>query len=148
MGEAYKKLVSIYRAAGDAAAPYGIEVVIEPLSRSETNMICTMAEGAILEADVHHPQVGLLSDFYHVEMNHDRIQDIETIGRLGHTHIAAAAGRKYPVSEEGEEFEAFFRSLRAIGYEGRVSIEGKTEDMEADGAKSPKLLKELAARTL
>ncbi len=148
MGEAYKKLVSIYRAAGDAAAPYGIEVVIEPLSRSETNMICTMAEGAILEADVHHPQVGLLSDFYHVEMNHDRIQDIETIGRLGHTHIAAAAGRKYPVSEEGEEFEAFFRSLRAIGYEGRVSIEGKTEDMEADGAKSLKLLKELAARTL
>lgn len=147
-GQAYRKLISIYRMAGEAAGKYGIQVVIEPLSRSETNMICTMMEGAMLEADVDHPNVGLLSDFYHVIANHDRIEDIEAIKKLGHVHIAAARGRRYPTSMEGEEYEAFFRSLKAIGYDGRVSIEGKTENIEEDGALALELLKKLEAQTL
>lgn len=143
-GKAYQKLIQVYRLAGEAAKEFGIQVVIEPLSRKETNMICTMLEGAMLESDVNHPNVGLLSDFFHVISNHDRIEDIETIKKIGHIHIAAGNGRRYPICKEGEEYEAFFRSLKAIGYEGRISIEGKTEDMEEDGAKALTLLKELA----
>lgn len=146
-GQAYGKLVSIYRMAGDAAKEYGIQVVIEPLSRSETNMICTMQEGAMMEAAVAHPNVGLLSDFFHVMANHDRLQDIEVIKKLGHVHIASANGRRYPMSTEGEEYEAFFRSLKAIGYDGRVSIEGKTEVIEEDGAKALALLRRLEENT-
>lgn len=143
-GQAYRKLIDIYRMAGDAAKPYGILVVIEPLSRSETNMICTMLEGAMLETDVDHLNVGLLSDFFHVVANHDRIQDLEVIKKLGHVHIAAGNGRRYPMSTEGELYEEFFRSLKAIGYEGRISIEGKTENIEEDGARALALLKKLA----
>lgn len=146
-GEAYRQLVKVYRITGEIAAEYGVKVVIEPLSRKETNMICTMAEGAILEADVNHPNVGLLSDFFHVMANHDRIQDIETIKNFGHIHIASGNGRRYPVSEEGEEYAAFMKSLKAVGYDGRISIEGKTDDIEHDGAAALALLKELEGRT-
>ncbi len=142
-GQAYRKIIDIYRMAGDAAKEYGILVVIEPLSRSETNMICTMLEGAMLEADVDHPNVGLLSDYFHVIANHDRIKDLEAIKKLGHIHIASGNGRRYPMSEEGESYEAFFRSLKAIGYDGRISIEGKTENIEEDGARALKLLRKL-----
>lgn len=145
-GEAYQRLIEVYRITGDIAAEYGIQVVIEPLSRKETNMICTMLEGAMLESDVNHPNVGLLSDFFHVIANHDRIEDIETIKGFGHIHIASGNGRRYPLSEEGEEYAAFFKSLKAVGYNGRISIEGKTDDMEQDAPRALALLKELEAR--
>ena len=90
-----------------------------------------------------HPNVGLLSDFFHVMTNDDRIEDMEIIKKLGHVHIASANGRRYPMSVEGEEYEAFFRFLKAIGYNGRISIEGKTENIEEDGARALALLKKL-----
>ncbi len=146
-GDAYQKLVKVYRITGEIAAQYGIQVVIEPLSRKETNMICTMAEGAILASDVAHPNVGLLSDYFHVAANHDCIGDIETIKNFGHIHIASGNGRRYPLSEEGEEYEAFMRALKNAGYTGRISIEGKTDDIEKDAEQALKLLKELEERT-
>lgn len=147
LGEAYRKLVNVYRITGEIAAEYGIQVVIEPLSYAETNMINTMAEGAILEADVNHPNVKLLADFFHVEANHDSIASIGCIRNFGHIHIASGNGRRYPVSEEGEEYAAFFQQLKAVGYDGRISIEGKTDDFEKDGAAALTLLKELEGRS-
>lgn len=144
--EGYRQLVNVYRLTGEIAREYGVHVVIEPLSRNETNMICTMAEGAILMTDVAHPNVGLLSDYFHVMANHDRIEDIETIKKFGHIHIASGNGRRYPLSEEGEEYAAFIKALKSIGYDGRISIEGKTDDMETDGAAALTLLKELEGR--
>lgn len=146
-GEAYKKLVEVYRLTGQIAGEYGVQVVIEPLSRKETNMICTMAEGAILEADVDHPNVKLLADFFHVMANHDSLEDVKTIRSFGHIHIASGNGRRYPVCEEGEEYAAFMEALKAIGYDGRISIEGKTENMEQDGPAALELLKKLEERT-
>ena len=107
-GEGYRKLVEVYRITGEVAKEYGITVVIEPLSRNETNMICTMAEGAILAADVAHPNVGLLSDYFHVMANYDSIQDMETIRSFGHIHIASGNRRRYPLPEaaDGQENQA------------------------------------------
>lgn len=146
-GEAYQKLVEVYRLTGEIAKEYGVYVVIEPLSRKETNMICTMAEGAILASDVAHPNVGLLSDYFHVAANHDCIEDIETIKQFGHIHIASGNGRRYPLTEEGEEYGAFIKALKQVGYEGRISIEGKTDDIEKDAGQALALLKELEGRT-
>ncbi len=142
-GKAYKELVKVYQTTGRIAADYGIEIVIEPLSRKETNMICTMAEGAMLQADIGLSNVKLLSDYFHVIANHDRIEDIETIGQFGHIHIASGEGRRYPLKEEGEHYREFMKALKAAGYDGRISIEGKTEDMRTDGAAALALLKQL-----
>lgn len=141
--QAYRELVEVYRITGEIAARYGIQIVIEPLSRKETNMICTMAEGAMLEADVNHPNVSLMSDYFHVIANHDNIQDIAAIGTFGHIHIAAGQGRRYPLDENGEQYSVFMSALKTIGYNGRISIEGKTEDIRRDGAKALALLKKL-----
>ena len=146
-GEAYRKLVEVYRITGEVAAEYDIQVVIEPLSHAETNMINTMAEGAILETDVNLPNVKLLSDFFHVMANHDDISSIGCIRNFGHIHIASGNGRRYPISEEGESYAAFFKELKAVGYDGRISIEGKTDDMETDGAAALALLKKLEERS-
>lgn len=141
--QAYRELTKVCRLTGEIAAEYGVLVVIEPLSRTETNMICTMAEGAILAADADHPNVSLLADYFHVIANHDNIRDLVTIGSFGHIHIAAGHGRLYPLAEEGEQYREFITALKTIGYHGRISIEGKSEDIRSDAAKALALLKKL-----
>ena len=148
LGQGYQELVKKVRLTGEIAAQYGVKIVIEPLSRIETNLINTMSEGAILESDVNHENVGLLSDFYHVMTNHDSIESMGSIKQFGHIHIAAAHGRRYPLSEEGEEYREFFRTLKKIGYTGRVSIEGKTDEIEKDAVTALALLKKLEEETL
>lgn len=144
--EAYRRLVKVFRMTGEVAAQYGITIVVEPLSRKETNMVCTMAEGAMLVCDVDRVNVGLLADYFHVMANADCIEDIRAIKKLRHIHIASGNGRRYPLSEENESYFSFIKTLKEVGYDGRVSIEGKTEDMETDGARALKLLRELEAR--
>ncbi|MDO4296452.1 MAG: sugar phosphate isomerase/epimerase family protein [bacterium] len=143
--EAVRQLVKVYRLTGEIAAVYGLTVVIEPLNRSETNMICTMAEGAMLEAMVQHPNVKLLADYYHVAKDADHIEDLVRIGHLEHVHIATKEGRRYPTSKDSDDFAAFFQALKQIDYAGRVSIEGGTEQLREDGAKALQVLRELAA---
>ncbi len=143
--KALQELVSVCRMTGETAQKYGIHVVIEPLCRNETNLICTMAEGAMLQTAVHHENVTLLADYYHVMANHDSILDAETIGGFGHIHIASGKERKFPLSLEGEQYREFLKAIKASGYDRRISIEGKTEDLEKDGAAALAFLRQLEA---
>lgn len=145
--DAYARLVEACRLTGEIAGKYGVQVVIEPLSRKETNLICTMAEGALLQKDVGLDNVGLLSDYFHVCANRDAVSDIGVIRDFGHIHIASGNGRRYPLPGDGEDYRAFFAALKAAGYNGRMSIEGKTENMENDAKAALACLKQLEAET-
>lgn len=143
--DAYRRLTQACRLTGEIAARYGITVVIEPLSRKETNLICTMAEGALLQKDVGRENVGLLSDYFHVCANGDAVNDIRIIRDFGHIHIASGNGRRYPLPGDGEAYTDFFSALKAVGYNGRMSIEGKTDDMETDAKAALACLKQWEA---
>lgn len=142
-GDAMRKLTEITRRVGEIAGEYGVTVVIEPLNRNETNMICSMAEGAALVAAVNHPNVALLSDYYHVAVDNEPLTDISRLGGVTHTHIATKEGRKYPLERAGDQFELFFAQLKATGYTGCMSIEGKAENIETDAPKALALLRQL-----
>lgn len=137
--------MDVCRLTGEIAGKYGIKVVIEPLSRKETNMICTVAEGAILEQDVASEHVGLLADYFHVCVNSDDVNNIAVIQDFDHIHIASGNGRRYPLPGDGESYSELFEALKAAGYTGRMSIEGKTENIEQDGRAALAYLKQLEA---
>lgn len=144
--DAYKRLVKACRLTGEIAGKYGIKVVIEPLSQKETNMICTLAEGARLQQGVNNENVGLLADYFHICANHDDVNRIALIKDFGHIHIASGNGRRYPMPGDGENYSELFAALHAAGYNGRMSIEGKTENIEQDGAVALAYLKQLEAQ--
>ncbi|MBQ9324614.1 MAG: sugar phosphate isomerase/epimerase [Clostridia bacterium] len=131
-GEAFRKLCDITRVIGDVAEKYGITLVVEPLNTSETNMINSVAEGADLVAAVHHPAVKLLADYYHIAVEHDRPGDLERLGGIAHAHIATEIGRRIPLVRD-DGYLQMFAAMKHTGYEGNISIEGKSDNLLEDG---------------
>ena len=109
-------------------------------------MVCTVTEGALLQKDVANENVGLLADYFHSCANHDDVNSIATIKDFGHIHIASGNGRRYPLPGDGENYGELFAALHTAGYNGRMSIEGKTENIEQDGAAALAYLKQLEAQ--
>ena len=139
----YQELVKVTRAIGEIASQYQLIIVIEPLNRMECNMINSMAEGALLVADVDLANVRLLTDFYHVAMDHEPLSDITRIGDFAHVHIASRKDRRYPFPGQADDYAQFFQRLKEIGYTGRISIEGGAEDIVHEGRVSLSYLKKL-----
>ena len=141
-GEAFRRLVEVSRLTGEIAQQYGVVIIIEPLNRTETNMINSMAEGAALVAMVNHPNVQLLCDSFHVAKENEPFTDVVRLGGVSHVHVATKEGRRYPL-EKDADLTALYEALKATNYDGMISIEGKTDDMAQDAPVSIALLKNL-----
>ena len=141
-GEAFRRLVEVSRLTGEIAQQYGVVIVIEPLNRTETNMINSMAEGAALVAMVNHPNVQLLCDSFHEAKENEPFTDVVRLGGVSHVHVATKEGRRYPL-EKDADLTALYEALKATNYDGMISIEGKTDDMAQDAPVSIALLKNL-----
>ena len=141
-GDAFRRLTEVTRLTGKIAAFYDITIVIEPLNRGETNMINSLGEGACLAAAVNHPRVRLLADYYHIAVENQPVSDIERLTGIAHAHIAAPEGRRVPVAPD-PGYAEMFASMKRTGYQGLISVEGKTDDLAADGPVSVRLLKKM-----
>jgi sugar phosphate isomerase/epimerase len=120
---AYDQLVAFGSMVAPLAQRQGVTVVVEPLNRSECNVLNTVAECAALVREVAHPNLRLLVDAYHLLRDGDSCQDVEAqAGLLAHVHLATEANRLAPGAEPCD-FTPFFQALIRGGYDGRVSIE-------------------------
>ena len=125
--QAEKQIASFLRRAGDAAAARDLIMAIEPLNRRECNIINSVAEGLAMAQRVDHERVRLLADSYHMFQDDEPLSNLaEAGGALVHIHIADRP-RNAP-AEGAEELGPFFSALRAVGYDGRISIECRWGD--------------------
>ena len=100
---------------------------MEPLNQKETNILTTSGECFRLVEAVNHPNLQLLVDLYHFDLEGESLSALEGYrGRLGHCHIASAQNsRLVPQPWDGQDYLPFFQALAAMGYEGRLSLEGR-----------------------
>jgi sugar phosphate isomerase/epimerase len=128
---------------------YGMVIGIEALRKPETNIINSQAEALKLAREVNRPEIRINLDFYHLTFeNEDPAVILEARDMIAHLQIADPRERTFPVSDAGNEarYEAFFRNLSKIGYQGRISIEANSKDLEKDTAASIAFLKGMAAK--
>ena len=59
---------------------------------------------------------------------------------IRHLHTANPQGRVFPQKWEEFDYAPFFANLRAIGYAGRISVEGSTTDLAGQGPVAVALL--------
>lgn len=143
--DGFLALVSVTQLTADIASRYSIDIAIETLNRNETNMINTLTEGAALQAVVKRSNVGLLADAYHMRMEGEDMKRVVSCSPLKHTHIALREGRAFP-TEECDEVKEFFDVLKVSGYDGTMSIEGKSGNVEEDALKALSVLRKYDRR--
>ena len=125
----YDQLEAFLLMVSELAEPYGYEFYIEPLTMGHgkgANIISFIGEGAYLALRVNRPNVALMVDWYHSTNNRDSMRMIPYVGELlRHFHLSTL-DRKYPSANDQQDYSEFFDALKAIGYNGRVTIEAKT----------------------
>jgi sugar phosphate isomerase/epimerase len=116
-------LVAALQRCCAAAEPHGVRIALEPICRYETTLINNTAQGLDLIRRVGAPNMGLLLDTFHMNIEEPVIEDsIRAAGeRIFHFHVADS-NRWYPGAGH-LDFASILKALYATGYEGYVSGE-------------------------
>ena len=121
--EEWKRVVGTYHAIEDTLTDTGVTIAIEPLNRFETYFLNTAEDAVRLCDEIGHPQVGILFDTFHANVEEKNIADgYRTVARhLKHVHTCEN-DRGTPGSGH-VDWAGVFRALREIGYDGHLTIE-------------------------
>ena len=129
---------------GKEAEACGLTIAIEPLNRESSNIINTIAEAVNVANEVNHPNIKVLADLYHMQEVGESPYEVMTAGKLlAHAHIADT-NRLYPGSGNYPHLE-YFQALKAMNYQGRMSIECAFTDFPAESPKALEFLRKLDA---
>jgi sugar phosphate isomerase/epimerase len=140
--EALKQFIELCKAIGPLAAKYNVTVVLEPLNTSEVNFIHSVIEGGQIVEEVAHPNFMLLADIYHMLKENEGPESILKYKHLiKHVHVAELQGRAIPGTHM-EDLKPYYAALKEIGYQGRISIEGRWENMEVQAGKAIGVMRE------
>jgi D-psicose/D-tagatose/L-ribulose 3-epimerase len=119
----WKWAVECYQSLGPVLARHNVTVAIEPLNRFETYFLNTAADAVALCDQINHPNVGILFDTFHANIEEKNIgQAYRTVApHLKHVHTCEN-DRGIPGSGH-VEWKDVFQALRDIRYDGWLTIE-------------------------
>jgi len=141
--EAMKQLLDFGKMAGKTAGKYKIIIAVEPLNRQECNVFNTVDECGQYVRKINHPNIRLLVDSFHWSKEQKKTKDIEKYPDIiSHVHIATYGSRLAPGLEPCD-FSDFIQSLRNIGYDGLISVEGHIKNISADASQIIRELKKI-----
>ena len=133
MEAALEQFADAARIVGDEAARAGMTVVLEPLSRHDTNLLNTVEETAAFCRRLNHPAVFLLADLFHMHENSENFDVLaESGGLLRHVHMCNPIGRHGMSRQDAYDYTPFVRALARAGYRGRITIEADVRDYAAE----------------
>lgn len=139
--EAKMQFISLCKQLAPFAKKYDVVISLEPLNRKECNFINSVAEGGEIVKAVNHESFRLLADIYHMLMENESPTNINKYGDLlYHTHIAEKTGRSAP-GVNNEDFKPYFKALKEVRYNGRMSIECTWNNLEEQASASLKTIR-------
>ena len=108
---------------GDTLAAHHVTFAIEPLNRFETYFLNTAADAAKLAEQIGHPNIGILFDTFHANIEEKQIAaGYLTVGpHLKHVHTCEN-DRGIPGSGH-VEWDQVFQALHSMNYDGWLTIE-------------------------
>ncbi len=115
--------VESIRAAGEYAQSVGVSLTLECWNRYETYMINRLEQGLALMREVNLPNIGVMGDTFHMNIDEANIADaFRLVGKnLNHVHLAdsnrAAPGTGHT------DFLPILQALKEINYQGYLSFE-------------------------
>ena len=128
--EAAELFIDELRPAADEAARLNITLCLEHLTTSLTNFMNDTQEGIAVARAMNHPAVKLVLDVKQISQETQTFEAAVDLALpwLAHVHVNDA--NMHAPGEGDTDFTPIIRKLRAVGYEGLLSIEafGFTDD--------------------
>ena len=141
--EAYRQIAYFLKEiAAPIAEKYGVIITIEPLRKTDSNIVNSAFEGAALASQAASDSIKCLVDFYHMYEAGDDCETVRKLtGAIKHAHIAEPLSRHYPRKDDGADYKSFVAALESAGCE-TCSVEASTDDFERDCAPAFEALKQ------
>ena len=119
----WERSVASVREIAKVASDCGVDFCLEVLNRFENYLLNTAQEGVDFVKQVGHPNVKVMLDTFHMNIEEDSIGGaIRTAGSLlGHFHIGEC-NRKVP-GKGRAPWREIGEALRDIGYQGGIVME-------------------------
>jgi D-psicose/D-tagatose/L-ribulose 3-epimerase len=116
--------VECFQALGDRLDAHKMTLSLEPVNRSETFFLCTIAEAKAFCEAVDHPRIGITLDTFHANIEEKNLADaIGSAGKLLN-HLHASENDRGLLGSGHVDFPEIVAALRQIGYDGYLMIEG------------------------
>ncbi|MDR2528899.1 MAG: sugar phosphate isomerase/epimerase [Synergistaceae bacterium] len=122
--DCWKRGVESVRQVIPMAAEAGIFYVVEMVNRFEQFIVNSTAEGKRFCQDVGHPNMQLLIDVFHANIEEENIADAvrDAGGLLGHMHWSEN-NRRLPGTGRHMPWSEIAAALKEIDYQGRIVLE-------------------------
>jgi sugar phosphate isomerase/epimerase len=122
--------------AARLAQQHDVMIVIEPLNRSECNIINTVSEAMQYVREINHPNLQCLVDSYHLWLEEEPLENVkQAMPWIRHVHVADKDGRVPPGESGSSDYRPLFRILKDAQYAALISVEAKVKDLPADSAR-------------
>jgi D-psicose/D-tagatose/L-ribulose 3-epimerase len=140
--EAFQQLVDFGKRIAPEARSRNITIAIEPLRRQESNIINNTTEALAWVNAVNDPNIQLMIDFYHFEVEkEDPSAILKVQDHLRHLHMANPNGRVMPMKWDEYNYDPFFAVLRQIHYDRLISLEVSNANLPVEGPQAIALLR-------
>jgi D-psicose/D-tagatose/L-ribulose 3-epimerase len=126
----WNRAVTNLRKVCQMAADRGLEIALEPLNRFESDLINTAEDVMQLVRDIDHPAAKVILDGFHMNIEEP---DIERAIRLVGDkliHVQVSENYRGTPGTGQTRWDAFYRGLEAVGYQGTVTIESFTPEVK------------------
>jgi len=121
--EAEDLFIETARRICDEAAEHGVTVIIEPVNRYEINFVNSLDEGAELLAKVGRPNLGLMPDVFHMNIEDAQIGAALVRHAKLVKYIHFADSNRLAPGQGHLDFDDIFQGLEQAGFDGWASIE-------------------------
>lgn len=129
---ALEQFTAFARLAGETLGAAGVDLAVEHLNVTETDLVTTVPDAVAVARAVGLPNVGVNIDGYHLTLMGEAPAQIVAAGSLVR-HVQVAAGGRRPPGPWQLDLGSIFTCLAAIGYDGAVSAECSFDDFDLQG---------------
>ncbi len=112
-----------YQVLGPTLAAHNMTLAVEPLNRFETYFLNTAADALDLCEKVAHPNVGVLFDTFHANIEEKSIAAAYTLLGKHLRHVHTCENDRGTPGTGHVDWNGVFRSLRELNYHGWLTIE-------------------------
>ena len=124
----WERAVANLRAVCDKAADRGVDIALEALNRFESDLVNNVDDLLRLIGDINHPAARICLDMFHMNIEEPDPEGAIRKAASKLAHVQVSENYRGTPGSGNASWDAYYRGLAAVGYNGVVSIESFTPE--------------------